>query len=120
MLGSQSRPPFDRHLRETILSISVSLFKLSLANATSGSHHQISPSVKKYGNKFSYVIVKDIAIPHAFDEAVKGVDVVAHTASPVDVSINFRFLVDAVNQYFGDSFPPPTQMITTFLPSKAR
>lgn len=29
---------------------------------------------------FEYVIVKDIAEPNAFDEAVKGVDAVAHTA----------------------------------------
>lgn len=31
---------------------------------------------------FEYVIVEDIADPHAFDEAVKGVDGIAHTASP--------------------------------------
>ncbi|KAG8702660.1 methylglyoxal reductase (NADPH-dependent) gre2 [Ceratobasidium sp. 395] len=33
-------------------------------------------------DSFSYVIVEDIAKDGAFDEAVKGVDVVAHTASP--------------------------------------
>ncbi|KAG8747006.1 methylglyoxal reductase (NADPH-dependent) gre2 [Ceratobasidium sp. 414] len=33
-------------------------------------------------DKFSYVIVGDIAQDGAFDEAVKGVDAVAHTASP--------------------------------------
>ncbi|KAG8702659.1 methylglyoxal reductase (NADPH-dependent) gre2 [Ceratobasidium sp. 395] len=33
-------------------------------------------------DKFSYVIVEDIAKDGAFDEAVKGVDAVAHTASP--------------------------------------
>ncbi|QRV79239.1 D-lactaldehyde dehydrogenase [Ceratobasidium sp. AG-Ba] len=33
-------------------------------------------------DKFSYVIVDDIAKDGAFDEAVKGVDAVAHTASP--------------------------------------
>lgn len=37
---------------------------------------------KSYGDKFQYVIVKDIAEDGAFDEAVKGVDAVAHTASP--------------------------------------
>ncbi|KAF8608519.1 NAD(P)-binding protein [Ceratobasidium sp. AG-I] len=35
-----------------------------------------------HGDKFEYVIVKDIAEDGAFDEAVKGVDAVAHTASP--------------------------------------
>lgn len=37
---------------------------------------------KSHGDKFQYVIVKDIAEAGAFDEAVKGVDAVAHTASP--------------------------------------
>ncbi|GAB1519085.1 hypothetical protein RhiTH_002151 [Rhizoctonia solani] len=37
---------------------------------------------KNYGDKFQYVIVEDIAKEGAFDEAVKGVDAVAHTASP--------------------------------------
>ncbi|KAL7411337.1 D-lactaldehyde dehydrogenase [Mrakia frigida] len=34
------------------------------------------------GKPFTYKIVKDIAEPHAFDEAVKGVQGIAHTASP--------------------------------------
>ncbi|KAB5594063.1 NADPH-dependent aldehyde reductase ARI1 [Ceratobasidium theobromae] len=37
---------------------------------------------KSYGDKFQYVVVEDIAKEGAFDEAVKGVDGVAHTASP--------------------------------------
>ncbi|KAK9364860.1 hypothetical protein V1509DRAFT_634943 [Lipomyces kononenkoae] len=32
--------------------------------------------------KLSFAIVEDIAAPKAFDEAVKGVDVIVHTASP--------------------------------------
>ncbi|KAK9448668.1 uncharacterized protein V1518DRAFT_417864 [Limtongia smithiae] len=32
--------------------------------------------------KLSFVIVPDIAVEHAFDEAVKGVDFIIHTASP--------------------------------------
>ena len=43
------------------------------------------PRHPQVGDKFSYVIVKDIAEPGAFDEAVKGVDTVAHTASPFHV-----------------------------------
>ncbi|KAF5312061.1 hypothetical protein D9619_003767 [Psilocybe cf. subviscida] len=35
-----------------------------------------------YGDKFEYVIVEDIAKEGAFDEAVKGVDGIAHAASP--------------------------------------
>jgi len=56
-------------------------------------HHVIgtvrSPSKGEYlqklfGDKFSYVIVEDIAKPGGFDEAIKlGVDAVVHTASPV-------------------------------------
>ncbi|KAK9360979.1 hypothetical protein V1504DRAFT_406804 [Lipomyces starkeyi] len=33
-------------------------------------------------SKLSFVIVEDIAVPNAFDEAVKDVDVIVHTASP--------------------------------------
>lgn len=34
------------------------------------------------GGKFEYVIVEDIEAPNAFDEAVKDVDAILHTASP--------------------------------------
>jgi len=37
---------------------------------------------KEHGDRFSYVIVEDIEAEGAFDEAVKDVDAVAHTASP--------------------------------------
>ncbi|KZV97177.1 NAD(P)-binding protein [Exidia glandulosa HHB12029] len=40
----------------------------------------------EFPGKFDYVVVKDIAEPGAFDEAVKDVDAVAHTASPVTFS----------------------------------
>jgi len=35
-----------------------------------------------YGDKFECVIVSDITKPGAFDEAVKGIDAIEHTASP--------------------------------------
>ncbi|KDQ17956.1 hypothetical protein BOTBODRAFT_29274 [Botryobasidium botryosum FD-172 SS1] len=38
---------------------------------------------KEHGAKFSYVLVEDISHEGAFDEAVKGVDAVFHTASPL-------------------------------------
>ncbi|ODN78405.1 hypothetical protein L202_04044 [Cryptococcus amylolentus CBS 6039] len=41
---------------------------------------------KDLPGKFTYVIVKDIAQEGAFDEAVKGVDAVAHTASPFSIT----------------------------------
>jgi len=37
---------------------------------------------KSYGEKFEVVVVEDITKDGAFDEAVKGVDAVEHTASP--------------------------------------
>jgi len=36
----------------------------------------------KYGDKFSFVIVEDVGKEGAFDDAIKGIDAVAHTASP--------------------------------------
>jgi hypothetical protein len=35
-----------------------------------------------YGDRFELVVVEDITRDGAFDEAVKGVDAIAHTASP--------------------------------------
>lgn len=35
-----------------------------------------------YGERFELVVVEDITKDGAFDEAVKGVDAIAHTASP--------------------------------------
>jgi nucleoside-diphosphate-sugar epimerase len=35
-----------------------------------------------YGDRFELVVVEDITKDGAFDEAVKGVDAIAHTASP--------------------------------------
>ncbi|KAH7104768.1 NAD(P)-binding protein [Auriculariales sp. MPI-PUGE-AT-0066] len=39
----------------------------------------------EFPGAFTYVIVKDISEPGAFDEAVKGVDAIAHTASPLEL-----------------------------------
>jgi nucleoside-diphosphate-sugar epimerase len=36
----------------------------------------------EYGERLELVVVKDITKDDAFDDAVKGVDVIAHTASP--------------------------------------
>ncbi|KAK0484420.1 hypothetical protein IW261DRAFT_1456425 [Armillaria novae-zelandiae] len=42
---------------------------------------------KPYGHKLEIVVVDDITKGGAFDEAVKGVDAIAHTASPVQFSV---------------------------------
>ena len=40
----------------------------------------------RYGDRFELVVVEDITKDGAFDEAVKGVDAIAHTASPVEIN----------------------------------
>jgi nucleoside-diphosphate-sugar epimerase len=40
----------------------------------------------QYGDRFELIVVDDITKDGAFDEAVKGVDAIAHTASPVQFS----------------------------------
>ncbi|KZV71663.1 D-lactaldehyde dehydrogenase [Peniophora sp. CONT] len=49
----------------------------------------------KYGDKFELVEVKDITAKGAFDDAVKGVDIVAHTASPFH--FNFKVPEDIID-----------------------
>ncbi|KAI0262294.1 D-lactaldehyde dehydrogenase [Gloeopeniophorella convolvens] len=41
----------------------------------------------KYGDRFELVVVEDITKDGAFDEAVKGVDAIAHTASPFHFNV---------------------------------
>jgi nucleoside-diphosphate-sugar epimerase len=66
----------------------------------------------QYTSQLSFVIVPDISTPNAFDEAVKGVDGVIHTASPfvlnvkdnktdlLDPAINGTLnILNAVHQY---------------------
>ncbi|KAG5635177.1 hypothetical protein H0H81_012139, partial [Sphagnurus paluster] len=47
----------------------------------------LEESFKSYGGKFEVFIVKDITKEGAFDEAVNGVDVIAHIASPVHTNV---------------------------------
>ena len=42
----------------------------------------LTEKFSNYGDRFELVVVEDITKDGAFDEAVKGVDVIAHTASP--------------------------------------
>ncbi|RDX50525.1 NAD dependent epimerase/dehydratase [Lentinus brumalis] len=39
-----------------------------------------------YADRFEFAVVEDITLPGAFDDAVKGVDAIAHLASPVRVT----------------------------------
>ncbi|THU84024.1 D-lactaldehyde dehydrogenase [Dendrothele bispora CBS 962.96] len=43
---------------------------------------------KDYGERFEIVIVRDIAVEGAFNEAVKDVDAIEHTASPVNFGVD--------------------------------
>ncbi|CAE6440800.1 unnamed protein product [Rhizoctonia solani] len=69
---------------------------------------------KSYAPKFKYVIVEDIGKEGAFDEAVKGVHGIAHTASPfhfasedpkdiIDPAVNGTIgILESVNKYGSD------------------
>ncbi|KAF4624136.1 hypothetical protein G7Y89_g14037 [Cudoniella acicularis] len=59
------------------------------------SAEKINKSHSKYIDQLSFVIVKDLQTPGGFDEAVKGVDGVIHTASPffLQVENNERDLI---------------------------
>ncbi|KDQ10859.1 hypothetical protein BOTBODRAFT_35814 [Botryobasidium botryosum FD-172 SS1] len=43
---------------------------------------------EEYGSRFSYVLVEDMIVDNAYDESVRGVDAVVHTASPIGVSVH--------------------------------
>ncbi|KAJ3108629.1 methylglyoxal reductase (NADPH-dependent) gre2 [Phlyctochytrium planicorne] len=53
-----------------------------------------------YKGSFEYVIVKDIAVSNAFDDAVKGVDYVIHSASPFHYNVTnvYKDLIDPAVQ----------------------
>ncbi|KAI9873719.1 MAG: methylglyoxal reductase (NADPH-dependent) gre2 [Pleopsidium flavum] len=51
------------------------------------SANKVRKTHAKYGDKLSFAIVKDVAAPGSFDEAVKGVDGVIHTASPFQTQV---------------------------------
>ncbi|KAF7332838.1 D-lactaldehyde dehydrogenase [Mycena venus] len=52
----------------------------AVRSAEKGTH--LTELFAPYGDKFELVIVPDITVEGAFDEAVKGVDAIEHTASP--------------------------------------
>ncbi|MCO5584911.1 hypothetical protein L7F22_038843 [Adiantum nelumboides] len=52
---------------------------------------------KRHGDKFQYVIAEDVEKPNVFDESIKGVDGVLHTASPFHMNAEGRALDALVN-----------------------
>ncbi|KAG6328854.1 hypothetical protein ID866_10235 [Astraeus odoratus] len=52
----------------------------TVRSAERGKH--LKKQFAKYGDKLEIVVVEDITKEGAFDEAVKGIDAIAHTASP--------------------------------------
>ncbi|KAH0846835.1 hypothetical protein AYO21_07393 [Fonsecaea monophora] len=65
------------------------------SRSISAKDHLLAGAFKGYEAQYEHVEVKDIVAPGAFDEAVKGVHAILHTASPVD------FTLKTVDEYFG-------------------
>ncbi|OAP56778.1 hypothetical protein AYL99_08890 [Fonsecaea erecta] len=65
------------------------------SRSLSARDHLLAGAFKGYDSQYEHVEVKDIVAPGAFDEAVKGVHAILHTASPVD------FTLKTVDEFFG-------------------
>ncbi|KAI0261892.1 NAD-P-binding protein [Gloeopeniophorella convolvens] len=55
---------------------------------TSPKGEQLKAAFKSYGDKLEYIVVEDMMQGGAFDEAVKGIDIVHHVASPTALQLN--------------------------------
>jgi nucleoside-diphosphate-sugar epimerase len=82
-----------------------------------------------YGDRFELVVVEDITKDGAFDEAVKGVDVIAHTASPFnfkatnpDGMILFlpKMFKSSLNEIYSDLIIPAVRGTTSILNSSLK
>ncbi|KAF1983211.1 flavonol reductase [Aulographum hederae CBS 113979] len=62
-------------------------YKIRGTVRTEKSADSVRKSHSKYADRLSFVFVQDIAASGAFDEAVKGVDGVIHTASPFILNV---------------------------------
>ncbi|TFY65555.1 hypothetical protein EVG20_g5536 [Dentipellis fragilis] len=58
----------------------------TVRSAEKGTH--LRELFKSYGDKLGLVVVPDITKEGAFDEAVKGIDIVEHTASPFHLEVD--------------------------------
>lgn len=52
---------------------------------------------KRHADRFSYVVAEDLETPGVFDDAVKGVDGVLHTASPFHMETEGKALTTLIN-----------------------
>lgn len=65
------------------------------SRSISARDHLLSGAFKGYESQYQHVEVKDIVAKGAFDEAVRAVHAIIHTASPVD------FTLKTVDEFFG-------------------
>jgi nucleoside-diphosphate-sugar epimerase len=65
------------------------------SRSSSAKDHLLQGAFKGYESQYEHFEVKDMIAPGAFDEAVKGVHAIIHTASPVD------FTLKTVDEFFG-------------------
>src|SRR6201999_556884 len=65
------------------------------SRSISARDHLLAGAFKGYEAQYEHWEVRDIAVPGAFDEAVKGVHAIIHTASPVD------FTLKTVDEFVG-------------------
>ena len=59
----------------------------SIRRAEQAEHLRSLPSVQPFLDRLEFVVVPDILANGAFDEALKGVDLVEHLASPLATSV---------------------------------
>ncbi|KAF9237170.1 hypothetical protein BU15DRAFT_76272 [Melanogaster broomeanus] len=79
-----------------------SSYLVRLARSVAKGEH-LKKLFASYGDKFEVVVVEDIAKDGAFDEAVKGVDAIEHTASPFHLNAvdPDELIIPAVNGTVG-------------------
>jgi nucleoside-diphosphate-sugar epimerase len=65
------------------------------SRSASAKDHLLSDAFKGYEERYEHFEVRDITAPGAFNEAIKGVHYVLHTASPVDFSLK------TIDEFFG-------------------
>ncbi|KEF61934.1 uncharacterized protein A1O9_03506 [Exophiala aquamarina CBS 119918] len=67
------------------------------SRSISARDHLLAGAFKGYESQYQHVEIKDIVAKGAFDEAVRAVHAIVHTASPVD------FTLKTVDEFFGPS-----------------
>lgn len=62
--------------------------KVRAAARSQGKAEQMLRDRPQYKDQLEFTFLKDLAEPHAFDDAVKGVDAIIHTASVSTTSVD--------------------------------